>query len=349
MKKIYFILLCFGLCLACQVEEDNQIINNPDSLNADSPLTGLLKRTTQNPTALDNFIDGSSKIKVEFPANLIINEEVNFSLTSFEDYFSLIQVLENTPIKDTIAFSYPITVSGIDYSETILNSDNDLAEVLAESQESSEVNCIDLSFPVFIRFFDATNSFLDTQVFSNEAQFFNFLNAESNEDLFYDIQFPINATLNNEFETSINSIEDLNTIFQELDNSCFEPLLYENVASGTNPTDLEMFTMFISDGTFQVSELIDEGEQIADYDDLFFNFSLGDAFNGNIIVQQEIVGDWNAFLDDGVIVFELNFDDSFYGELDDDWDVVNYNETSLNLIDISSDGESSSLVFSKIN
>jgi hypothetical protein len=349
MKKLYLTIFCIGLFWSCQVEEDTQVINSSNGLDAESALTGLLKRSTQNPTTLDNFIDGSSKIKVEFPANLIINNDVNFSLESSEDYFSLIQILESTPAKDTIAFNYPVTVSKIDYTEVTVNSDAELEEVLSDTDESSEINCLDLNYPLGVRFFDASNSFIDTQAISSEAQFFNFLNMVNRNSLFYELEFPVILTLDNEFETIVNSNAVLTSLFEELAESCFDPLLYDNTGSDTNPTDLEMFVMFISDGNFVVNEFIDEGEVIDQYANSNFNFSIGEGFEGSIFDNQEFVGDWSASFDDGVIVFELNFNTSFYGELDEDWDVVSYDETNLNLIDISSDGDSSSLVLSKMN
>jgi len=82
---------------------------------------------------------------------------------------------------------------------------------------------------------------------------------------------------------------------------------------------------------------------------LVFSFEPDDDFDGDILVEGDVVGTWSAYLDDDVIVFEMDFENSFYGELDEDWNVVSYDETNLNLVDISSDGDSSTLVFTKLN
>jgi len=353
MKNIYFILLCSILFLACQVEEDTQVINNANSLNSSSVLTQNLKRLTQNPTAFDDFIDGSSKIRVEFPAQITINNDINFNLNSEDDYADLIDILENTLFQDVINLNYPVTVSTIDYSVETLNNIDELNQLLQSTSESSEVNCLDLDYPISIRFFDNSNSFIDTQTVSNEAQLLNFLVEVGNNNLFYELEFPIGVNVDTgsgqQFQTVVNSNDELSSVYTQLPNNCFDPLLYENTPSDTNPTDLETFVEFITDAQFEVSELIDEGEPEDDYDGLIFSFTAEGASDGNIEVDQQIVGDWSAFLDDGVIVFELDFDDSFYGELDEDWDVVSFDDNEIQLIDVSSDGDTSTLVFSVVN
>jgi hypothetical protein len=186
----------------------------------------------------------------------------------------------------------------------------------------------------------------------NKAQFFNFLADLETNAQFYEIDYPVSAfteTADGIFETIISSNEEFDAVFSQLAQNCFEPLLYDNAPSGTNPTNLEGFVEFVTSNFFIVSELIDEGEPDNTFVDLVFNFTQGDEFNGNIEVNQDIIGDWTAFLDDGVIVFDLSFDDSFYNELDEDWDVVSFNETDLQLIDVSSDGDTSTLILSVVN
>jgi hypothetical protein len=353
MRNIYLLLMCLIFFLACQVEEDTQVINNDNGLNSGSVLTQNLLRLTQNPTAFDDFIDGSSKIRVEFPAQISINNNVDFSLNSEEDYTELINILENTTIQDDIVFIYPITVSSIDYSVETLNNASELNQLLQSLSESSEVNCLEIDYPLGIRFFDSSNAFVDSQTINNEAQFFNFLIEIDSNNLFYELEFPVNVNVDTgsgqQFQASVNSNEELISIYNQLPNSCFEPLLYDNTPSNNNPNNLEAFVEFITNGQFEISEFIDEGEIEDDYDDLIFSFTAESGFNGNIEVGQQIVGDWSAFLDDGVIVFELDFDDSFYEELEEDWDVVNFGENEIQLIDISSDGDTSTLVFSLVN
>lgn len=353
MKNIYQILLCVSLFWACQTEEDTQVINNSDALNRDSPLTSNLKRVTQNPTTFDDFIDGSSKIRLELPAQITINNDINFSLNTANDYSTLIETLEETPNQDSIDFIFPITVSTIDYAVETMSSNAELDQLLQSITSSTEVNCIDLEYPVNLQFFDASNSFVDSQTINNDAQFFNFLVEVGQNNLFYELQFPVivsvDAGPNEQFQTTVNSNSELNAIYNDLPESCFDPLLYDNDPSDNNPTSLEELVEFITNGNFEVSELIDEGEVDNTYDGLVFNFESEEDFDGNILVDAAVVGTWSAYLDDDVMVFEMDFEDSFYGELDEDWDVLNFDDTTLELQDESSDGDTSTLVFSLVD
>jgi hypothetical protein len=352
MKKLYLIILCFSLVCACQLEEDTIIIDQNVQLEASSPLTSSIKRATQDSTAFDNFIDGTSKIRVNFPFQVTVNQNTTLTLDNEVRYSNLIQVLEATPQQDNIQLNFPVNVSTIDYRNQTLDSAEELALFLENIPESSEVNCVELVFPIDLRFFNPLDSSIGNVTIFNRAQFFNFLSDLDNNTQFYEIDYPVSAlteTTDGTFEISINSNEDFNAVFSQLEQNCFDPLLYDNSPSGTNPTNLEAFVEFITNNFFIISELIDEGEPDDSYADLTFIFIQGDGFSGNIEIEQEIIGEWNAFLDDGVIVFELNFEDSFYGELDDDWDVVSFNASELQLIDVSSDGDTSTLVFSVVN
>lgn len=352
MRKIYT-LIFFSLLLGCQTEEDTQIINSVDGLNRESILTGNIKRLTQNPTTLDNFIDGSSKIKVEFPAELIINEEINFTLQSFESYFSLIEILEDTPQIDSIELVYPVVVSKIDYSQHVLNSANELAQLLENSEASSEVECLEFVFPLSVKFFDASNTFINTITLSNKAQFFNFLEEVDENNLFYEIIYPIDIDVeiasSQPVTISLNSNQELNDIYSDLSADCFEPLLYENNPSEAIPYNLNNFIAVISQNQFQVSQFIDEGEQDNSFSDFIFSFTNEDIESGSILVDNDTVGTWSAFLDDEIIVFDLSFNNSDFDDLEEDWDVLNFNENTINLIDESSDGDNSSLILNVIN
>lgn len=342
--KIYFLFLSLLLLISCQSEEDTQIVNDDNGLGASSALTSNLKRLTQNPTAFDNFIDNSSKIKVDFPFSVTVNNNFNIDLESNEDYQNLIGILESTVIQDTIALNFPLSVSTVNYSTQTFSSQPALTEFLQNLPASDEVNCVELSYPISLLFFDSSNTFIDSQTLFNRAQLFNFLNDLNQNGFFYQIDYPLEVVIEGNAEI-INSNAEFNTAFNSLSSSCFEPLLYENEASETNPINLEDFIGFISDGDFIVTLLSDEdGENNTEFEGIVFNFNS----NNLITVEQETVGEWSAFVEDETIIFDLDFDDSFYGELDDDWQVLSFDEETLTLIDISTDGDSTDLVFSKL-
>ena len=346
MKNIYYLLFCLLMLSACQDEEDIEVINNENGLSANSALTNNLKRLTQNPTAFDNFIDNSSKISVDFPFEVTVNSTDNVSLNTDADYQNLIAILEATPEEDVIELNFPVSVSQVNYLSQTIGSQNELTNFLTDLPASDEVNCVEFIYPFSIQFFDASNSFIDTQNVNNRAQLFNFLNELAQNNFFYQIEYPIEADVEGT-SVLINSNAEFNTTFNTLSQACFEPLLFENIADGggggEEPLDIEALINFVTDGDFQVTLLTDDGENNTEFEGIIFNFNP----DNNIIADGQQVGEWIAFIEDDAITFELDFDDSDFGELDDDWEVVSFEDNTLTLIDESSDGDSTDLVFTK--
>lgn len=354
MIKNYFLFCFLFLLLACQSEEDIQVVNSDNGSSNNSALTSNLKRLTQNPTAFDNFIDNSSKIRVEFPFEVNVNSTTNVNLQNTADYQNLIDVLEATPIEDEVVLSFPVTVSTINYNSQTLNSEDELTQFLQNQNSSDEVNCVELVFPLSLQFFDLSNTFIDTQIINNRAQLFNFLNDLNQNNFFYQIDYPIEADVQGTAQF-INSNAEFNITFNGLLSSCFEPLLFNNVSDddpGDNDPNLNTFISFVTDGDFVVSFLSDEdGESNIEFSEYIFRFNTDNTItveDGTAQVFDEI-GEWTAFIEENQIIFDLDFDDSDFGELDDDWEVVSFDDgVTLSLIDTSSDGDIDELVLNKL-
>jgi hypothetical protein len=154
-------------------------------------------------------------------------------------------------------------------------------------------------------------------------------------------------------EVDIADATELENAINDLPQACFEPLLFDNQPSqGGGDDDVEALTNFITEGTFVVSFLTDDGEEVFEFDNTFFQFDQ----NNNILADDEDVdqdfdpvGQWSIAQDDGELELILNFDDSDFGEMDDDWQVVDFsNGVTLSLIDQSSDGDDDELVLNKL-
>jgi hypothetical protein len=341
------------MLIACQNEDNTEIVNNENGLSVNSALTNNLKRLTQNPTAFDNFIDNSSKIRVDFPFEVTVNSTTNVSMNNTADYQNLIDVLEATSIEDDIVLNFPATVSTVNYNSQTINSQSELSQFLQSLNASEEVNCVELVFPISLQFFDLSNTFIDTQTINNRAQLFNFLKDLSQNGFFYQFEYPIEADIEGTTQF-INSNAEFNITFNGLSSSCFEPLLFNNVADDDpgngNPQDLDAFTDFITSGDFIVSSLLDDGVTNTSFDGDVFRFNLDNTIfvenDGSGTFQQ--VGQWTATIDEGVIKFDLVFDNSDFDELDEGWDVVSFDTLTLALINVESDGETDQLVLVKL-
>jgi len=351
MRNLNLFILCF-LLLACQEEEDIEQIEDVNTTTKNSSFTSLLSRVSKNPTAFDDFIDQNEATRVEFPFSVTLNNANTVNLTSDADYQTLIQELENTLIQDDIQIDFPVTVSLPDYQSLSVNDNTELQNITWNGFDPSEINCWTIDFPIEIYSYNDLNVEQEEFDIDTNTELYNFLNNMPNDGFFYQIEYPIEVIIDNN-EVDIADANELENTISNLPQACFEPLLYDNQPSqGGGDDDVEALTNFITEGTFVVSFLTDDGEEVFEFDNIFFQFDE----NNNILADDEDVdqnfdpvGQWSIAQDDGELELILNFDDSDFGEMDDDWQVVDFsNGVTLSLIDQSSDGDDDELVLNKL-
>jgi len=351
MRNLNLFILCF-LLLACQEEEDIEQIEDVNTTTKNTTFTSLISRISKNPTAFDDFIDQNEATRVEFPFSVTLNNTTTIDLIDDTDYQILIQELENTPIQDDIQIDFPVTVSLPDYQSLSVNDNTELQNITWSGFDPSEINCLTIDFPIEIYSYNDLNVEQEEFDIDTDTALYNFLNNMPNDGFFYQIEYPIDVIIDNN-EVDIADATELENTIANLPQSCFEPLLFDNQPSqGGGDDDVEALTNFITEGTFVVSFLTDDGEEVFEFDNTFFQFDQ----NNNILADDEDVdqdfdpvGQWSIAQDDGELELILNFDDSDFGEMDDDWQVVDFsNGVTLSLIDQSSDGDDDELVLNKL-
>ncbi|MFN2261783.1 MAG: hypothetical protein ABR595_06945 [Psychroflexus sp.] len=329
MKSIYalFLILIFVFA-ACQSDDFELELDPAETLESSDQLTRLLNRASQNPTALDDFIDGSSATKIVFPFSVNINNE-QINLSNEADYQDLIAVLENASTAPNIELQFPLEVSLVNYENRNIQDATEFETVIAEAEDSSEINCVDFEFPLRVNFFNSESEFSDSVNLQNKAQLFNFIENLSVENGFYEFDFPIEM----EFESqiiSINSFTELESAFNDLNSNCYEPLLYE-----FEPEQPDLIP-FLTEGEFIIVNFVDEGNNdTEDFENFTFTFNTDNSITvTNTTNQDEFFGSWDVEFDDGIQKLDLVFSDEFLDELDEDWDVVDFaNPNQLELFD----------------
>jgi len=327
MRKFYLLLLVIALCSSCEFGGNNVVFDSDFTLDGTSALTNNLKSLTQNSTTFDNFIDGTSKLRIDLPYDIVINDSIEFSLAQTNDYQNLINVLEATPIEDTIDLVFPLSVSGIDHVEIDVATRNDFEDLLDELPESTEVNCLNIQYPITVQYYSsATTQVSDQSVFS-DAQLFNFLNDLLNEGIFYEIQYPIVATTAEQAEVIINSNSEFSAIYSDLPNFCLNSVIYDNVGSSVNPNDADAFISFMTSGVFSVSNFVVDGSEVTDYE--FSTFTFGT--NGEVFDGPELVGDWQIASVENALLCTLAFNDMAYNALEHDWYIMTQTANDFDL------------------
>lgn len=113
--------------------------------------------------------------------------------------------------------------------------------------------------------------------------------------------------------------------------------------SPNNNVDIQQFESTAETGTWRVTNLVDSGEdETSDFNGYDFTFSSNGtvtATNGTTTYNGtwSVTSDDSDDDDDSDVEFNLFFsvpDSNDFDDLNDDWDIVNYSDTVINLIDL---------------
>jgi hypothetical protein len=345
MKKLVLLLVfahAFAL-IGCQKEEEEIITNPPavpENIIAGSPLARLLARTSQNPTQLDNVLDNCSGFSVKLPVVVTVNS-TQLTVNSTSDYQTVQDIKNNTPGNDIVYFTYPITVVFKNYTSQTVNTISEfqnLVQTFGSDDGLNEIDCISINYPIVINAYNINNQIPATFTFTNNTQFYNFINALNNSTIAA-IVYPISGLNSDGNNVVINSNAELENFIENSIDDCDD-----DVGSG-NPTFIQVLTT----GTWYVSYFEDDDDvETSDY--LGFNFVfLG---NGSIEVTKNSVtttGSWSTFVDGGLNKIDLSFLNTDLDELEDDWIILEHTASVIRLKNVSGgNGETDYLNFTKI-
>ncbi len=340
MKTIQLLLiltLSFALT-QCQKEE-TEIINEPpptESIVAGSPLTRLLLRTSQNPTACDDVLDNSSCFSVQLPVTVVVNG-VTITVNSESDYQS-VQDAKNLPGDDVVNFNYPITIRYDNFTTQVVTTQSQLNQLVNNCDDDgfNEIDCILINYPIVVNFFNTNNQVANSVTIQNNAQLFNYITSLT-PSVLSTIVYPISVTNSVGVSIVISNNNQLEDFIEDSIDDCDD-------SSIPNPG----FVSVLTSGTWRVTYFYeDDDDETTDY--LGYNFTFNPNFS--ILVEKNSVtssGTWSNYMDDGDNKLDLLFSDSNLDELEDDWKIVEYTTTEIRLRDVSGgDGSVSYLYFTK--
>ncbi|MFP9099616.1 hypothetical protein ACLI09_11215 [Flavobacterium sp. RHBU_24] len=176
MKRLLILIATCFLTLSCETEE-TAVSNVPqDNLVTNSALKGKLLRVLQSPTTVDNFIDGSGCFAVQFPYTVVANgQQVN--LTSEADYAEVYSILNaNGSNADVVTLQFPVTVTYADYTEATLNTQAQFDAAVSNCTESTELSCMDFTYPVGIKTYNSSYQLAESFDISTKEALYGFLN-----------------------------------------------------------------------------------------------------------------------------------------------------------------------------
>ena len=321
MKNLLFVVITL-LSLtffSCQKEESNTEENLTESLTKVSPLTSLLSRVSQNPTFFDNCIDGTSLYSVKLPVAIVVNNH-HITIATKTDFSLIPPILsESTHDDDKINFVFPITVIYRNFQQVVVSNNAQLEVIKAgfvEDHEYHEIECIDFNYPIAFKLYNSNTQIARSKIVQNDSQLFNFLDGIQNSDI-VSIVYPLTMTKNNGQSLTLKTNSELNTALENAINDC-------------NTSNLELSTVVVS-GTWHVSYFLDNSEDKT-YEFTGYNFTFSQ--NGTLLVVKNNTstnGNWSSYIDNGNNILNLNFTESTFDELENDWIVLEFNATNIRL------------------
>lgn len=344
MKTIRLLLIFTLSCVLtqCQKEEKEIIDETPQtgSITTGSPLSGLLSRTTQNPTASDNVLDNSSCFSVVLPVTVVVNG-TTITVTTQNDYQTVQDAIDAFSNDDDIVnFNYPITIQFQNFTTQIISNSNQLDDVMDDCGEDDgldEIDCISINYPIVINVYNTNTQSTSTVTVQGNSQLFNFINGLTT-GVIAAIVYPISVNNSNGQNVVINNNAQLESFIEDSIDDCDD--------SGTsNPS----FISILTTGSWYVSYFNEDGDvQTSDYNGYNFTFNANNTI-GVVKNSVSTTGTWSTYTDSGYNKLDLNFANPSLEELEEDWIIQEYTTTIIRLKHVSGgNGGTDYLYFTKL-
>lgn len=315
LKFTFALLLLSGMLFtSCRTEED-EIIDAPieETLGANSSVAALMQRVSLSDGSLDNIIDNANCFTVNLPVTVIVNG-IEVTVNTEADYELIEDILdESDDDVDTVEIVFPITVTLEDYTEVTLNSVEEFLALLitcpGEDEDDDDIECLDFVYPITATLFNPVTEELETFVIENDEQLYAFLELIEDSDV-VTIEFPISVILADGSTVVIESLEELEAVIDEAEDSCDEDDDYDYDDDDCEDcTTDDLGDLLTGCSPWYVDKLERDDEDLEDlYDGYFFTFTE----SGEIIVEtssDEFFGTWASAGSGEAIIVEIDIPD----------------------------------------
>jgi hypothetical protein len=341
MKNFTFLLIVmiFGGLHSCQKDEITES-NSPQSLTKSSTLSSLMARVSQSPTSKDNILDGTSCFAVVLPVSLTVNSS-NVTVVDNNSYQTVRDIVdEYSSDDDVIHFNFPIRLKFADFHEVeVANQEayESILENCGDDEGLHDIACIDFNFPLVLKTYNSATQIPNTVSVSSNSQLYNFLNGLT-ANVVYNISYPVSMTSSSGSTVVYNSNSELQTGIENSIDDC------DDEGSGT-----ELFSDLIVNGAWKISSFIDGDEdETYHYTGYVFSFS-STGTSLAAATATSLNGNWSYYAEDNLSKLTLSYFGETLDELEEDWQIIEFNSTFIKLRHISGgNGNTHYLTFTKI-
>ncbi len=198
--------------ISCQDDIDIDT-STEETNNSESVFTSKAQRNTMFDGSLDDVLDNAPCFAVQLPVSVLLN--------GIETNISTLTDLNLIGETDVVELFFPITITNYDYTETVINSEEEFNQVVDDCETLTEnnegpVTCADINFPIQV--FTSTNAQVqnDFTINSNENMYVFIENLNEND--VYTINYPITVTTEQDSEVTVQSDAELEAILDSCSN-----------------------------------------------------------------------------------------------------------------------------------
>ncbi|WP_053002537.1 LamG domain-containing protein [Kordia jejudonensis] len=301
--QFVFSLLAISLCFtSCQEERlETTTPDTSETLVANTMLPQLMERMALLDGSTDNFIDNANCFLVNLPVTVSVNG-TTVTVTNSNDYAQIVQLL-NQSNDNTVAITYPITIILSDYSEIIIENQEQLETEIVNcsgpNQPDIDIECIDFQYPFSIAIFDTNFEVIETQTITDDETLFYFLGTLSSGTV-ASINYPISLVQADGTVITVNSNSALETAINAAVNSCDED--DDNNYNDTDCT-IAQITENLLDCFWRISSL--NGNTQFDYE-FYFNADGSFTFSQDPTSSVVYEGNWEITTAQGNLVLNIS-------------------------------------------
>lgn len=227
LKQFQFVLILFALFnfFACQNETVNETTSGDEqeTIAANSTLTNLMSRTSQNDGSQDDILDNADCFSVNLPVTIEVSG-TTYTINTLNDLEVLEDLVEDGEID--LEFSFPITITFSDYSQITIESEDQLEEFVEDCLNSEEdddfIDCVNFQYPISFSIYNTDFQVIDTVAITNDEELFEFLdNLDENDSAdLVSLNFPVTLLYENGTSVTVNTNQELEQALNEAETNC---------------------------------------------------------------------------------------------------------------------------------
>ncbi|WP_143067822.1 hypothetical protein [Olleya namhaensis] len=222
---LVFPLLVLMLFFSCQNEESEIVNQQDDLISGNSTIANLISNTVLNDGSIDNIIDYANCLEVVLPVTITTNG-VTVTIESITDYNVLETLLEAfTTDDDIIGITFPITVVLNDYSQIVINNQDELEGQIencnGENEADDDIECIDFQYPIAFSIYNTDFQVTEVTIIEDDQALYLFLESLQGPIL-ASLNFPVTMVLANGDTIEVNSNQELENAINDADGNCDE-------------------------------------------------------------------------------------------------------------------------------